>query len=171
MQAANSGADVTIVAIKDGIMAADTQLSGGNSKCQASKLVRLPDGGVAGGCGVWQAAYGGLKFLAEGGSEDDDDKPDVEGALILIAKPDGSLWLIDGKFPAYPILDKTMAIGCGADAATMAMALGKTALESVGLVTRQDIMCGEPIQFMQLEDTHEYTGVKTHKNNNKKAKG
>jgi hypothetical protein len=171
VQAAIAGADVTIIAVKAGIMAADTQLSGGSSKCQAQKLVRLPDGGVAGGCGVWGNAYAGLKFLSEGGSEDDDVKPDLDGSTILIAKPDGSLWLLDGRFPAYPILDKTMAIGCGADAAIMAMALGKSALESVGLVTHQDIMCGEPVQTMEVMETHEYPEVTTHKNNNKKAKG
>ena len=163
MQAAIAGADVTIIAYKAGVMAADTQLSGGNSKCQAQKLVRLPDGGVAGGCGVWGNAYAGLKFLADGGKEDDDVKPEIDGSTILIAKPDGSLWLLEGRFPAYPILDKTMAIGCGADAAIMAMALGKSALESVGLVTHQDIMCGEPVQTMEVMETFEYPDAMTHK--------
>ena len=163
MQAATSGLSVTIIVFKKGVMAADTQLSAGSSKCQAQKLVRLPDGGVAGGCGVWGNAYAGLKFLSEGGSEDDDVKPDLDGSVILIAKPDGSLWILDGRFPAYPILDKAMAIGCGADAALMAMTLGKSALEAVGLVTHQDIMCGEPVQTMEVMETHEYPEVKTHK--------
>ena len=171
MQAAIAGADVTIVVFKDEIMAADTQLSAANAKCNASKLVRLPDGGIAGGMGLWSAVYAGLRFLAEGGTEDDDKLPEITEATILIARPDGSLWILEGRFPAYPVMDKEIAIGCGADAAKMAMQLGKSALEAIGLVIKQDIMCGEPIQFMQLEDTHEYGTVKTHKNNNKKAKG
>lgn len=163
MQAAIAGASVTIIAFKAGVMAADTQISLGSAKFNAQKLVRLPDGGVAGACGDWAAAYAGLKFLADGNSEDDDNKPDISDTTILIARPDGSLWRMDGRFPAYPILDKTMAIGCGADAAIMAMALGKSALESVGLVTHQDIMCGEPVQTMEVMETHEYPEVKTHK--------
>lgn len=169
MQAAIVGVVVTIVVFKDNVMAADTQLSDGNARCNAQKLVRLPDGGIAGGCGLWSAAYAGLKFLAEGGTEDDDKLPDVKEAQILIARPDGSLWLVEERFPAFPLMDKEAAIGCGADAAKMAMQLGKNAVEAINLVIKQDIFCGEPIQSMELEQTHEYTGVKTH--NNKKAKG
>lgn len=163
VQAATAGLGMTIVVFKDDIMAADTQLSQHNAKFNASKLVRLPDGGVAGGMGVFSDVYAGLKFLADGGTEDDDKLPEIKDATILIARPDGSLWLIEGRFPAFPVMDKEIAIGCGADAAKMAMQLGKSAVESIGLVIKQDIMCGEPIQWMQLEDTHEYGGVKTHK--------
>ena len=154
---------MTIVVFKDDIMAADTQLSQHNAKFNAQKMVRLPDGGIAGGMGLFSAVYAGLKFLAEGGTEDDDKLPEIADATILIARPDGSLWLLEGRFPAFPVMDKEIAIGCGADAAKMAMQLGKTAVEAIGLVINQDIMCGEPIQWMQLEDTHEYGTIKTHK--------
>lgn len=39
---------MTVIACKDGVMAADTMLSAGNAQARAQKLVRLPDGGVAG---------------------------------------------------------------------------------------------------------------------------
>lgn len=161
---------MTIVAFKDDVMAADTQLSQHNAKFNAQKIVRLPDGGIAGGMGLFSAVYAGLKFLAEGGSEDNDRLPDVKDATILIARPDGSLWIVEDRFPAYPVMDISIAIGCGADAAKMAMQLGKSAVEAINLVIKQDIMCGEPVQWMELEATHEYGGVKTAKNN-KKAKG
>jgi len=156
---------MTIIAFKDGVMAADTQLSSENKASRAQKLVRLPDGGVAGGCGLWAAAYAGLKFLADGGSEDDDPKniPDLRDAYLLIARPDGSLWMVEERFPAYPLLDKQAAIGCGADAALMAMALGLSAVEAVGKVINQDILCGGHVQSMEVEETHEYSGAKTHR--------
>lgn len=143
-------------------MAADTQLTAFNAKSRAQKLFRLPDGGVAGGCGLWSVAHGVLKFLAEGGTEDDDKLPEVKDAQILIARPDGSLWVIEDRFPAYPVLDSVAAIGCGVDAANMAMNLGLSAVEAVAKVTKQDALCGGPIQSMEVEETHEYSGVTTH---------
>ena len=158
---------MTVVAYKDGIMAADTMLSAHNSQARAVKLVRLPDGGVAGGCGHWTRAYAGLKFLAEGGDPEAKDGPKMADAAILIAKPDGSLWMLEDEFPAYPLLDKAMAIGCGSDAALMAMNLGLSPVEAVAKVTRQDVFCGDPVQSMDVEQAAEFSGVVTHKRKRK----
>jgi len=160
---------VTIIAYKDGVMAADTMLSAFNSQSRAQKIVRLPDGGVAGGCGLWSRAYSGLRYLMEGGDCDDRHAPDgmqgppcIREACILIAKPDGSLWLLEDEFPAFPLRDKTAAVGCGAEAAMMAMGLGLSAIEAVAKVTKQDVLCGEPVQSMEVHETHEYPGAVTH---------
>ena len=61
---------MTVIAYKAGVMAADTMLSAYNSQHRAQKIVRLPDGGVAGGCGQWNRAWAGLKYLADGGDMD-----------------------------------------------------------------------------------------------------
>ena len=151
-------------------MAADTMLSAGNSQARASKLVRLPDGGVAGGCGHWTRAYAGLQYLAAGGDPEDanaDKLPKIGDAVILIARPDGTLLVLEDEFPAYPVLDKVMAIGCGADAALMAMNLGLDAVEAVAKVTRQDLLCGDPVQSMDVEQPAGFSGVKTHKRKRK----
>lgn len=157
---------MTVIAYKDGVMAADTQLSAFNSQSRAQKLVRLPDGGVAGGCGLWTNAYATLKFLEDGGDPSDehaDKLPKLTDAAVLIARPDGSLWILEERFPAFPLLDKEMAIGCGADAARMAMSLGLSAVDAVSKVTRQDLLCGDPVQSMDVEHPVEFSGVKTHK--------
>lgn len=166
---------MTIIAFKDGVMAADTMLSAFNSQNRAQKIVRIASGsmagGVAGGCGLWSRAYAGLKYLEEGGDPDaKSDLPNIKEASILIAKPDGSLWLAEDEFPAYPLMDKAAAIGCGSDAALMAMTLGLSAIDAVARVTKQDVLCGDPVQSMEVEDTHEYTGPVTHKRKARKAK-
>ncbi len=144
-------------------MAADTMLSGGNSQLRAQKVVRLPDGGVAGGCGHWSRAYAGLKFLEEGGDIDaKDGLPKIADATILIARPDGSLWLLEDEFPAFPIRDKVASVGCGSDAAIMAMTLGLSAVEAVAKVTRQDVFCGDPVQSMTVVVRDAMPGVRTH---------
>ena len=158
---------MTVIAFKDGVMAADTQLTQFNSRVRAQKIVRLPDGGVAGGCGSWAAAYAGLKWLADGGSDTGDEGkkllPDIDEATILIARPDGSLWLLESRFPAFPITDKFAAVGCGNDAAMMALNSGRSAVEAVHAVIQQDVLCGDPVQSMEVEATHEYSGPKTHR--------
>jgi hypothetical protein len=159
---------MTVVAYRDGVMAADTRLTYDSAAARATKLVRLPDGGVAGGSGLWSAAYAGLKWLAEGGSADTADTsedrrlPDINEANILIARPDGSLWLLENRFPAYPLIDKTAAIGSGAEVARLAMRLGKSAPDAVALVTGQDILCGGPVQSLEVEQPREYAKLKTH---------
>ena len=161
---------MTCIAFKDGVMAADTMLSSFNSQTRAQKIVRLPSGGVAGGCGLWRNAWAGLKYLADGGDPEGrpiprspEGPPSVDEASILIAKPDGSLWLIENEFPAFPIMDAVAAIGCGSDAALMAMELGLTAVEAVGKVTRQDVLCGDPVQSMAVEWPAEFSAVVTHR--------
>jgi hypothetical protein len=168
---------MTIIAFKDGVMAADTMLSSYNSQNRAQKLVRMPDGGVAGGCGLWARAYSGLRYLAEGGSPDDrpapegmQGPPDIREAAILVAKPDGSLWLLEDEFPAFPLRDKVAAVGCGTEAALMALNLGLSAVEAVAKVTRQDVLCGDPVQSMEVEETHEYAAVVTHSRSPSRAK-
>jgi hypothetical protein len=153
---------MTVIAFKDGVMAADTMLSDGNAQNRVQKLFRLPDGGVAGGCGQWNRSYAGLKFLAEGGDPDSKDAPSIKDALLLIARPDGSLWLVEDEFPPYPLMDKYAAVGCGSDSAMMAMTLGLSAVEAVAKVTKQDVLCGDPVQSMEVQETHEYPGAVTH---------
>lgn len=161
---------MTIIAFKGGVMAADTMLSDGNKQNRVQKIFRLPDGGVAGGCGQWNRAYQGLKYLSDGGDMDarpnprtPEGPPSIDGALILVAKPDGSLWLVEDEFPAYPLRDETVAIGCGSDAAQMAMTLGLSAVEAVAKVTKQDVLCADPVQSMEVQETHEYPDAVTHK--------
>lgn len=160
---------MTIIAFKDGVMAADTMLSAHNAQNRAQKIVRLPNGGVAGGCGHWTRAYSGLKYLTEGGDLEgrpnprvNDGPPNIDGASLMVVKPDGSIWLVEDEFPAFPLRDKVAAIGCGADAAMMAMGLGLSAVEAVAKVTKQDVLCGEPVQSMEVQETHEYSDVVTH---------
>lgn len=140
-------------------MAADGRLTPtGETVC---KLVRLPNGGVAGASGTWSAAYAALCWFAEGGALDgrgDRAAPDVEDAQVLIIQPDGSKWTLDGRFPAYPILGDSAAIGCGRDGAVALMSAGYSPLEAVAMVARLDPACGEPLQVIRVEKAHEYSG-------------
>jgi hypothetical protein len=120
---------------------------------------------VAGGCGDWSAAWAGLRFLATDGNEDSDKLPDIRDASILIARPNGAggvqLWMLEGRFPAYPLLDSEAAIGCGAEPYLALVRAGVDPLEAMLRVTKQDAFCGDPVQAMAVEPTHEYGALQT----------
>ena len=139
---------MTTAAIADGVVAVDSQLTGGNYAVRAQKLVRLPDGGVAVACGVWSAGYAGLQWLAGG---EKGDAPEIEGATIAIVRADGSIWVAEGTFPAYPLLDRTYALGCGADLARKAMADGADPVQAVAEACELDANSSAPILSLTVE--------------------
>lgn len=149
----------TIAVDSDGLVAADTQLTGGNYIVRVQKIVRLPDGGVAAGSGLWAAAYRGLKWLADGGHG---DPPEIEGAQIVVVKPDGTILLAEGELPAYPIIDRTIALGCGCDLARQAMADGMNALEAVAKACELDAKSSAPLQSMQAMGMAEFPPIDTY---------
>jgi hypothetical protein len=161
---------MTVIAYKDGVMAADTLANDGQNRARVQKLARLPDGGVAAMCGDCSAGYAALSWLASGGSQEGSEAkaalPDIDGACVLIARPEGQgrvqLYLLEGRFPAYPLLDTIAAEGCGAAAARVALGLGLSAVEAVMQVAKHDLQCGDPVQSLAVEPTHEYSGVTTY---------
>jgi hypothetical protein len=138
---------VTTVAANSQGMAADTQLTG-DYRCRVSKLFKLPDGSIAGGAGVWARAYGGLKWLESGRQG---EAPDLEGATLLILRADGTLWMADGQWPEFPLLDGVAAIGSGAQAAVEAMQSGADPQEAVARAARVDAYTASPVQSLSLE--------------------
>lgn len=151
---------MTTFAISDGEVAVDTQLTGGNYAVRVQKLVRLPDGGVAVACGLWRAAWPGLKWLADG---EKGEAPDIEGATIAIVRPDHCIWIADETFPAYPIMDRQFAGGCGQDLARMMLAQGRTPVEAVADACQLDAQSSDPIMSMSVEGAAEYAPAAVHK--------
>lgn len=144
---------MTTAAIADGVVAADTQLTGGNHAVRCAKMVRLPDGGVAVGCGLWRTAWAGLQWLAGG---EKGEAPDLDGAMIAVVRPDKSIWIADESFPAYPLLDTTYALGCGSDLARMAMANGRSPIEAVADACELDAVSSAPIMAMTVVTPAEF---------------
>ena len=138
---------MTTIAFKPPTMAGDTQITADTVVYRAQKIYKLPDGSIAGGCGSWAKAYLAISWLLNG---EKGDSPRFDGAQVLIAKPDGSLWLADDEFPAYPLLDKQAAIGCGAQAAMLAMNNGASAIEAVQQVAKVDANTSAPVQFLSI---------------------
>lgn len=133
---------MTVVTAKDGVMAADSRLSSEDIHTTVVKIVRLPDGGLAGAAGMWAAARRALTWLENG---EQGDPPQIgDETQVLILRPDGSLWMAEAGFPAYPLTAPYAAIGAGSQGAMVAMAAGATALEAVEMVSDICTSCGPP---------------------------
>lgn len=137
---------MTTVAVRDGVMAADTQLSSGTIH-RAQKVFELPGGGCVGGCGEWSKAYAAISWLL-GGRQG--DAPEFENAELVILRPDGTVWIACERFPEFPILDDVAAIGCGSAAAMALMHQGFSAKDAVRATCRTDPGSSEPIQVYKL---------------------
>lgn len=152
-------AALTTIAYRDGVMAADTQATDYNAISRVQKLWRLPDGGVVGVCGETRRCYAGVKWLLDG---EKGDPPSIEGAYLIIVRADGTIWVAEGEFPAYPVMGDAIAHGCGRDAAVMAMRLGKSAVEAVFEACGQDAMSSPPVQSLEVCPPREFPDVVTH---------
>lgn len=157
---------MTTAAIADGVVAVDSQLTGGNYTVRCQKLVRLPDGGVAVACGLWRVGYAGLKWLAEG---EKGEPPEIEGATIAIVRPDHSIWVAEESFPAFPILDTVYALGCGQDLARKAMADGADPIQAVAEACELDANSSAPILSLTVEPV-EFSPVALHTVTRKRAR-
>jgi hypothetical protein len=137
---------MTTIAISDGVVAVDTQLTGGNYTLRAQKAIRLVDGSVAVACGLWRNAWAGLQYVAGG---ERGDAPDIEGSTVIVVRPDGSIHVADDAFPLYPIMDRSYCAGCGQDLARKALADGKTPVQAVAEACELDALSSAPIMVMR----------------------
>lgn len=136
---------MTIIAAKGKDLACDTQLTGDYTH-RVHKLYRLPDGGVAGGAGTWARCYTYIQWLIS----QQGDAPSLEDCTVLIVRPDGTHWLAeDGG--TFPLIDTISAIGCGAQAAVVAMRQGMTPAKAIESVCKADAYSSEPVQTMKVE--------------------
>ena len=141
---------MTCIAANRKEMAGDSQVSFGAAMYRARKLHRIGDAivGVAGDAGHT------TKFLAwfrrecpadEVGMTLDEDHQ--FNALVL--RPTGLWFYSDCTEPDF-VRDQFIAIGCGAEFAIAAMALGKSPREAVALACKLSPSCSPPIDVETL---------------------
>jgi len=139
---------MTCIAIKDGVGAADTQATAGSTIYRVQKMQRLPDGGFAAGAGMMREVYHALQWLAGG---EEGDAPKIDESTLVIVRPDKSIWLAEGGWPAFPIMDRSIAIGCGADLARQAMDDGLSPAEAVEKACKLDHFSSAPVYTMSVQ--------------------
>ena len=143
---------MTTIAIQNGLVAVDSQLTGGSHVVRIQKLMRLPDGGVVTGAGAWARAYAGMCWVANG---ERGEPPDLDGAQVVIVRPDCSIWVAEEGWPAYPILGTVYTSGCGSDLARLLMSNGADPVHAVAEACEHDAFSSGPIYSMQARPVDE----------------
>lgn len=137
---------MTVIAFRDGVLAADSLITGGGTRIGYGTKIRKIGPVLAGASGTWAKAQAFLDWFSGGM---DGDPPEMgekaEGLLIY----DGRIatWQDDGwdhfVAPYY-------AIGCGANEARGALAAGMSAYGAVEAACLVDVHCGGPIEELTV---------------------
>jgi len=131
---------MTIIAIKDGIMACDTGVfAGGMVSGSVRKWVAVPDhkgGGVMASAGALGPAQSANRQME---SNSGDDNVNCECAIWL--RSDGSVWEKYGDEDWLTLDAPFYAIGCGEALARGAMAAGASAAEAAQICIDHHTEC------------------------------
>ena len=130
---------MTVIACKDGVMAADTGSWHGNVKPggRATKIVRLADGSLFGAAGWKPTILVAREWLNAGMPlADRPDKADDDDLSGIMLKTDMSIWNINHRFELYPSDAEIDAVGSHTEFLYGAMLAGASAEEAVRLAIK-----------------------------------
>lgn len=141
---------MTTIAYRDGVMAADSLVTGhGIRMGSLAKVIRAKDGTLAGAAGNTLDSAKLLTWVRLMGAEcRDNDVPPTEDkdTSLLIAYPDGIVEWIGAHDGRVAVDAGFHAIGSGGEIAIGAMAFGATAEQAVEIACRFDVWSGGPVQ-------------------------
>lgn len=133
---------MTTVAYKDGVMAADTQVSGGYTKLASIvKVERTPQGYLVGACGSSAYCYKVRSWASDTKTPDAPPMPENDDDNAIMVKPDGTIVLI-WKVGLTEVAAPFYAIGSGRYHALGVMAFGGSAIEAVEVSIQLDLGTG-----------------------------
>lgn len=151
---------MTVIAVRGGIMAADTRETwGDDSYSRCEKIFRKRIKGREHVIGTAGSSYSGMVFVDWYGSgkeppETLTDNLDLEEDFEIIIWDGRRLYTCNHLCRPVAIVHKPgaayAAVGCGRKAALGAMAMGATARRAVEVACDIDPTCGLPLTFVKL---------------------
>lgn len=148
---------MTIIVYRDGIMAADSQITGGGTVYgHKRKIFRTKDGCLGAAAGHVGACYL-FKTWADGDDRDYlrlsefvSEEPNQFGAILV--KPTGFVMNFDAKGRRVDVDSPWSVHGCAEEMAIGALAMGATAAEAVEICMKYDTGCGGDLQVESLDN-------------------
>lgn len=138
---------MTTIVYANGVMAADSRAYSGDKHPIGEKVkVRRMDDGTL--LGASSTIVGGgeraMQWYMDGADPESDQLP--KHFTLLVAKPDGSIFLADDTTClAGPLTAPFIAVGSGEAYAHGALLFGACAVEAVRVACRADVWSGTPI--------------------------
>jgi hypothetical protein len=146
---------MTTIALRDGIMAADSRAYSGDRRPMGfkQKVFRLPDGSLFGATSSQPGLADMIRRAWIEFGQYDKNLPDEMAGQALIAKLDGSIYYYAGwKSFVGPLDGDYFAIGSGEDYAVGAMAMGASATKAIEVASIHDVFTDGPIRSLRLHD-------------------
>lgn len=144
---------MTVIAYKDGIMAADTLVTANGSRCAHALKFRKVNGWLIGASGYFGAFKPIARWVEEGA---DLDKPvdwgKFEDSAGIVVSPGGETYHV-GTVGGYLIEEHSpwgVATGSGSEVARTAMYLGLSAREAVQVAIDLETGCGGLVTWASL---------------------
>lgn len=142
---------MTIVAYKDGIMAADKQSTYDGMPWTVTKIRRTKDGALVGCAGHTAVCRQLQDWYA--GDRDPKTFPDTENqCYMLVVLRDGTIHFYDGKPVPIHMEVPFIAMGSGRDFAVAVMDIGGSAEDGVRMAMKWNNGCGLGVDVLRLED-------------------
>lgn len=151
---------VTVIAYRDGVMAADSLLTSNGMYQGEAVKVRDINGCLVGISGTWGVACELFSWFEDECADRikrppatihvDDDKYPVN--MLIVNKRNGAVFYIDGLGFPQSVTSKFFAIGSGANVAMGAMEMGADAVKAVKVACKYDSYCGGRIRVVKLDN-------------------
>ena len=141
---------MTVIAYKDGIMAADKRAVNVGLNRTVTKIKKI-HGNLVGVCGDADKIAMLFDWLERGGDPKDYpefQKTDYSGLLVIT--PFKDIWKFESQPLPIVIEDSFFAMGSGRDYAITAMHMGATAIEAVKVACEFDVSCGNGVDVISL---------------------
>lgn len=136
---------MTVIAVRDGVMAADSRATNGDVPYRCEKIYRIGRQ-LVGAAGDNNACLAYVRYFRGEKVEPEE----LKGAHALVLSP-GGLFIYEETTAADPVLEEFFAIGCGSDAALGAMQYGASAIQAVDAACRWNVQCGPPVVHLTLK--------------------
>jgi hypothetical protein len=140
---------MTTIAYRWGVLASDSMSnnSGWINPYSAEKLFRLPDGTVAGVCGVLAEATKFVQWLRDG---EDGEAPTLSEGCVIRLRKDGTVTIYESG-ASFDIKPEFAAWGSGGPVANAAMYMGADAAKAIEVASLIDDRTGGKIVTMKCE--------------------
>lgn len=148
---------MTIITFRNGVLAADTQVSAHGSRVDLLRKIKRVNQWLIGGAGDVGTIVPVELWIRDGAQfEKPIDFGKIEDGAAILVDPDGVAYHVGTASP-YVLKSEAqfMAIGSGSDAALAAMLLGATATRAVDIAKRIDLYCGGDTIWLNIDGTEQ----------------
>ena len=141
---------MTVLAYRDGILAADRLGLRCGTKSTANKIHRVHDGWMA-GAGSTASVLEMVNWYRAGANPKDlpSRQRTEENDVLMLMNKQGVFVFERGPYP-IPLAQPWLALGSGAEYATTALYLGKSAREAVEITSQLCSTCGNGVDWVTL---------------------